>query len=166
MLSFSDCTSRWSKELQWTNDYGTCLPCFLLVHGRVYKTKECPVPPFVRLNLQEYSHFNCWLAMFTPIMYTHYLLQMHKQCTKLVPLSCSSSLHNPALWENAVHHHNHKHKRNHRHHSSLHNHLHNDLCIITILVPKWIACVERRMTCWEVHINCTTKSSIHMYLSK
>ena len=103
------------------------------LHGRVYKTRECPV--FVRLNLQEYSYFNSWLAMFTTIMYTHYLLQTHKQCTKLVPLSCSSSLHNHPLWENAVHNHNHKH--NHRHHSSLHNHLHNNICITTILVPKW-----------------------------
>ena len=29
--SFSDCRSRWSKELQWKNDYGFFLPHFLLV---------------------------------------------------------------------------------------------------------------------------------------
>jgi hypothetical protein len=31
--SFSDCRSRWSKEPQWENDYGSFLPCFLLVRG-------------------------------------------------------------------------------------------------------------------------------------
>jgi hypothetical protein len=31
MHSFSDCGSGWSKEPQWKNDYGSFLPCFLLV---------------------------------------------------------------------------------------------------------------------------------------
>ena len=28
---FNECRSGWSKESQWTNDYGSFLPCFLLV---------------------------------------------------------------------------------------------------------------------------------------
>ena len=31
MQSFSDCKSRWSKELQWENDCCSFLPCFLLL---------------------------------------------------------------------------------------------------------------------------------------
>jgi hypothetical protein len=31
LQSFSDCRSGWSKEPQWENDYGSFLPCFLLV---------------------------------------------------------------------------------------------------------------------------------------
>ena len=31
MHSFRDCRSGWSKEPQWKNDYGSFLPCFLLV---------------------------------------------------------------------------------------------------------------------------------------
>ena len=31
MQSFSDCKWGWSKELQWTNNCGSFLPCFLLV---------------------------------------------------------------------------------------------------------------------------------------
>jgi hypothetical protein len=34
LQSFSDCRSGWSKEPQWKIDYGSFLPCFLLVmHG-------------------------------------------------------------------------------------------------------------------------------------
>ena len=31
MQLFSDCRAWWSKEPQWENDYGSFLPCFLLV---------------------------------------------------------------------------------------------------------------------------------------
>jgi hypothetical protein len=31
LQSFSDCRSGWSKEPQWENDYGSFLPCLLLV---------------------------------------------------------------------------------------------------------------------------------------
>ena len=32
---FSDCRSRWSKELKWENDCGSFLSCFLLVNNNL-----------------------------------------------------------------------------------------------------------------------------------
>jgi hypothetical protein len=41
MQSFSDCRSGWLKELEWENNCGSFLPCFLLVNARGYGGTSC-----------------------------------------------------------------------------------------------------------------------------
>ena len=68
MSSFNECISGWSKEPQWTHDYGSFLPCFLLVVTSTYWHTDI-FGPYFKISLANicvyYKTFQFILAIST-----------------------------------------------------------------------------------------------------
>jgi len=61
MQSFSDCRSNSSKEPQWTNDCGSFLPCFLLLHEPLALIAHIGIFIFIRIATTPH-HTDCFFG--------------------------------------------------------------------------------------------------------